>query len=269
MCSTATDGGPSGRIPAVLRRVVVRSRRPPGPAVPAARPEHHRTSLQDVSDPIRTSPSTLVVADPLAVRANKLELLERLADALAHEIKNPLHSMVINLEVLKRRLGRVEGGAEVLRYANVLGEELDRVNRRIELLLRLSRPDRGSEETTLTELVEEVLEIVHLEARHREARVEYQSEGTMARVRVGRQPARQIILNLVLDALDSLPPGETLRISVRGEADRSVLTVQCPPWPEGEYGERTAVAASLAESVGGRVDAEGGERAFTLPSRGA
>src|ERR1700741_2799475 len=34
---------------------------------------------------------------PPALRANKLDLLERLADDLAHEIKNPLHSMVINL----------------------------------------------------------------------------------------------------------------------------------------------------------------------------
>jgi CheY-like chemotaxis protein len=78
-------------------------------------------------------------AEPVSLRANKLDLLERLADDLAHEIKNPLHSMVINLEVLKRRLNRVKNGEvdDVLRYAGVLGEELDRVHRRIELLLRL------------------------------------------------------------------------------------------------------------------------------------
>lgn len=212
---------------------------------------------------IRTQTSGLVVADPLAVRANKLELLERLADALAHEIKNPLHSMVINLEVLKRRLSRLEGGEEVQRYAGVLGEELDRVSRRIDLLLRLSRPDRGSEETTLTELVEEVMELVQLEARHREARVEYHTSGTMSRVTVGRQPARQIILNLVLDALDALPAGQTLHVSVRGETGQSVLLIQGAP-PE-TAGERTSVAAALAESVGGRVEVEAGERTFTLP----
>ncbi|MBW3655625.1 MAG: hypothetical protein KY444_05935 [Gemmatimonadetes bacterium] len=220
-----------------------------------------------MSDTIRTDPSgAIAVADPLAVRANKLELLERLADALAHEIKNPLHSMVINLEVLKRRLGRIPGGDEVLRYTTVLGEELDRVSRRVELLLRLSRPDRGSEETTLTELVEEVMELVQLEARHREARVEYNTEGAMARVRVGRQPARQIILNLVLDALEALPSGETLRVTVRGEEGRSTLIIQAPTAPEATQGDRTGVAALLAESVGGQVWAQGGERTFVLPS---
>ncbi|HEX6911825.1 MAG TPA: histidine kinase dimerization/phospho-acceptor domain-containing protein [Longimicrobium sp.] len=209
------------------------------------------------------------MADPHAVRANKLDLLERLADALAHEIKNPLHSMVINLEVLKRRLSRAPGeGADVMRYATVLGEELDRVSRRIELLLRLSRPDRGgTDDITLNELVEEVMELVNLEARHREASVEYQGSMQMARVRVGRQHARQIILNLVLDVLDGLGGGDTLHVDIRGDADRAVLTVSGGSSSEG--GERLAVVAALAEAVGGRVDVDGATRTLSLPAQGA
>jgi signal transduction histidine kinase len=234
---------------------------------PAGAPTLKRITL---SHSIRTDASgaALAVADPLQVRANKLDLLERLADALAHEIKNPLHSMVINLEVLKRRLSRAPGeGGDVLRYATVLGEELERVNQRIELLLRLSRPERaGPEETTLDELLDEVMELVSLEARHREARVEYQRGDRMARVRLGRQAARQIILNLVLDALDGLQGGDTLRIVVREQDGRAVMTVTGPPSSEG--GERLAVAAALAEAVGGRVDTDGPERTLTLPSGG-
>jgi signal transduction histidine kinase len=237
-----------------------------GAVCPGAGPRPKRTTL---SDSIRSDPSgaALAVADP-NVRANKLELLERLADALAHEIKNPLHSMVINLEVLKRRLSRVQEGAEVLRYATVLGEELERVNRRIELLLRLSRPDRGggADETTLNEMLEEVMELVMLEARNREARVEYDSQGALARVRVGRQHARQVILNLVLDALDALGPGDTLRLQVRTAEGRAELTVS--GGSSVEPGERTVVAAALAEAVGGRVDVEGATRTLALPSHG-
>lgn len=209
----------------------------------------------------------LAVADPVAVRANKLDLLERLADALAHEIKNPLHSMVINLEVLKRRLSRAPSeGADVLRYATVLGEELERVNRRIELLLRLSRPDRGgADDTTLNELVEEVMELVTLEARHRDARVAYDPGGIMARVHVGRQHARQIILNLFLDALDGLGAGDTLDVDIRTEGAHAVLTVSGGS-SSGGGGERLSVAAALAEAVGGRVDVDGPARALRLPA---
>ena len=212
--------------------------------------------------------AALAVADPVAVRANKLDLLERLADALAHEIKNPLHSMVINLEVLKRRLSRVAEGADVMRYATVLGDELDRVNRRIELLLRLSRPDRGgSDDTTLDELVEEVMELVSLEARHREATVDYRPGAQMARVHVSRQHGRQIILNLVLDALDGLGGGDTLQVEIHAGRDRVMLTVTGGSSSDG--GERLAVAAALAEAVGGRVDVEGGTRTLALPAHGA
>lgn len=213
--------------------------------------------------------AALAVADPNAVRANKLELLERLADALAHEIKNPLHSMVINLEVLKRRLSRAptEGG-DVLRYATVLGEELERVNRRIELLLRLSRPDRGgSDDTTLNELVDEVMELVTLEARNREARVEYDRGAQMARVRVGRQHARQIILNLVLDALDGLGGGDPLQVEIRSDGPQVLLTVSGGASADGS--DRMAVAAALAEAVGGRLDLDGAARTLVLPAQGA
>lgn len=223
-----------------------------------------------LSDSIRTGAhgTALAIADPLQVRANKLDLLERLADALAHEIKNPLHSMVINLEVLKRRLSRPPGeSGDVLRYATVLGQELERVNQRIELLLRLSRPERGgAEETTLNELVEEVMELVSLEARHRDATVEYQPAAQMVRVRLGRQAARQIILNIVLDALDGLTGGQTLRIAVRVEDGRAVMTVSGAASSDG--GERLAVAAALAEAVGGRVDADAAERTLLLPASG-
>lgn len=234
-------------------------------------PSRTDASHQALSDSIRSDlpGAALAVADPTAVRANKLDLLERLADAMAHEIKNPLHSMVINLEVLKRRLTRAptEGG-DVLRYAAVLGEELDRVNRRIELLLRLSRPDRGGpDDTTLNELVEEVLELVSLEARHREATVQYEPGAQMARVRVSRQQARQIILNLVLDSLDGLAAGDTLQLHVHAGGDRAVLTISGGSSSEG--GERLAVAASLADAVGGRVELDGATRTLSLAAHGA
>lgn len=228
------------------------------------------TAGSKLSDTVRAlaGGAHAAVSDPLAVRANKLDLLERLSDALAHEIKNPLHSMVINLEVLKRRLARTPGDSrDVLRYATVLGEELERVNRRVELLLRLARPERGeAEEATLHEIVDELMELVLLEARHRGIRVEYTSTGPLARVRLGRQTARQIILDLVLDALEAGEEGTTLRIEVRGGAGVAEVVIQGGGTPEGG---RTAIATALAEAAGGRVDGESGNRSLVLPAIGA
>jgi signal transduction histidine kinase len=216
-------------------------------------------------------------ADAGSIRANKLELLERLADDLAHEIKNPLHSMVINLEVLKRRLSRAApaGGDDVLRYAGVLSEELDRVHRRIELLLRLSRPDRAPEETTLQEVVEELLELIQLEARQHGAHLEFHRGGETDRIRVSRAHLRQIILNLVLHALDRADGDGTLEMAVRGGNGRSELVVCAAPGTGAADGGKPrpsltgplAVAAVLAEGVGATISehiAEDGRTGHTL-----
>ncbi|HEV2132370.1 MAG TPA: histidine kinase dimerization/phospho-acceptor domain-containing protein [Longimicrobiaceae bacterium] len=203
-----------------------------------------------------------------SARTNKLDLLERLADDLAHEIKNPLHSMVINLEVLKRRVARYGGPAEsdeMMRYIRVLDGELERVNKRIDLLLRLARPGRGAELTTLDELLGELVELIELEAVHQDVSVRFESLGRPTQVRVPSDAVRQVILNLVLEVLDALTAGDTLAIRIEQQGAESVLLVQGIPasarsprsrwWANDGNDEavRLSAARVLAESLGGTL----------------
>ena len=222
-------------------------------------------------------PGPAAGAELLALRANKLDLLERLADDLAHEIKNPLHSMVINLEVLKRRVARADSPDEVQRYIGVLAGELERVNRRIELLLRLSRPGRGPESTTLNELTEELMELIQLEARHADAQVEYLPQGAPARVFVPREPTRQAILNLVLEVVDHMERGGTLRIAISERDGRALLAVADSATAvaaiQADPGARVAAAEALAGAVDGRVEVQDADGTpllvLSLPVAGA
>ena len=191
---------------------------------------------------------------PLMIRANKLDLLERLADDLAHEIKNPLHSMVINLEVVKRRVANAvpDGSADVLRYIGVLNSELERVNRRIELLLHLARPDRGAGQATLNELIDEVLELLQLEGRRHNVSVIFEPAPEVLRLNVSREPARQVILNLVLDAIDAAGPGGVVTLRTeRNSGNAQVLISGAIASPDGA---RLAVAKILSEALGGHID---------------
>lgn len=207
-------------------------------------------------------------SEALTVRANKLDLLERLADDLAHEIKNPLHSMVINLEVLKRRLARQDADdhGDLQRYIGVLGTELERVNRRIDLLLRLARPARRAEPSTVDEMVQELLELLQLEGRKHEVEVRFEPAAPTARVHVPREPVRQVVLDLVLEMIDRLAPGGTLlirtgrldeeaRVLVSG-VDRDGASVAPPgdPAANGCGAGRLEAARLVAEHLGGRVE---------------
>jgi len=234
--------------------------------------------------------------EALVVRANKLDILERLADDMAHEIKNPLHSMVINLEVLKRRVSRLGGDeqGDAQRYIGVLATELDRVTRRVELLLRLSRPARRAEPATMDELVHELMELIQLEGRRHEVEVRFEPAFTPAPINVPQEPVRQVILDLVLEALDGAAPGATLVIRTARDGDRAAVSVAVKgadggavplgadhAAPSGGTVPRLPAARAIADSVGGRIEfgaslppaGEEGTRTpgvvFTIPVAGA
>ncbi len=207
-------------------------------------------------------------ADLNLVRSNKLDLLEQLADDLAHEIKNPLHSMVINLEVLKRRIDRSEreDSSDLMRYVGVLGSELERVNRRIEVLLRLIRPPRGSEDVTLPDVVEEILELVVFEGERQGVAIGFDPGPFTAAPAVPREPTRQIVLNLLLDSIELLGKGGSLSIEANHEGDHLSLVVagsnESAPHPHrAVHGTavrpRLSLARALAESFGATLIVRG------------
>ena len=99
------------------------------------------------------------------IDASRFAVISRLADDLAHELKNPLHAMVINIEVLKRR---VEKGAQeaALERAVVLEHEVHRLHVLLESLLRLLRPSRDGEgPISAAQLLEELKPLIELRAR--------------------------------------------------------------------------------------------------------
>src|SRR5690606_31396497 len=74
-------------------------------------------------------------------RAIRYDLVSRLADDLAHEIRNPLNAIVINLEVLRGRVQRGDTAAALERIA-VVEQETRRLHLIVDRLLQLLRPER-------------------------------------------------------------------------------------------------------------------------------
>jgi signal transduction histidine kinase len=72
-----------------------------------------------------------------------LELSQRLADRVAHEIRNPLNGLAINLEVVRSRASRPEAAAaSVYGFAEAATQELARAVELVEAVLALARPLR-------------------------------------------------------------------------------------------------------------------------------
>jgi signal transduction histidine kinase len=130
-------------------------------------------------------------------QANRFDIVSRLADDLAHEIKNPLNAIIINLEVLKVRIARAdaEGAAD---RAGVIEQEVRRLHQLIDRMLMLIRPERAeASNLPVDSALDEILPLV--EAQARLARNEFQAEcAATVFVPVRRDVFKFALLNVLM-----------------------------------------------------------------------
>lgn len=161
------------------------------------------------------------------VRSERLASLGFLAAGVAHEINNPLASIAFCSEALQDRLKYVlsplaaaagslisdEDAATVTRYLTMIQQEAFRCKDITQRLLEFSRGGEGQREPVdLTETIQSVLEMVqHLQsARGKE--IVYEPTGSMIAI-ANAQEMKSVILNLVVNALESMDEGGSLTIS--------------------------------------------------------
>jgi signal transduction histidine kinase len=154
-------------------------------------------------------------------RANRFDLITRIVDDVAHELKNPLNSIVINLEVLRNR---IRGGQTqaALDRTEVIDAELRRLHALLEAMLRLLRPERGNGGVAaVTDLVAEVAALAHAQARVARKQLVIDDIPDDMIVRVRRDSFRFMLLQILHAALQAVGEnGRGVRVAVdrRGEA---------------------------------------------------
>jgi signal transduction histidine kinase len=143
--------------------------------------------------------------------AAKLAAIGRLTSGVAHEVKNPLNAMVLQLEILKAKL---EGqGESVMPHVEILASEIRRLDRVVRTFLDFARPvELHPAETDLDGLVQDVFRMAEPEAARRQVKLVLERNGS-PKVRVDRDLMKQALLNLVLNGCQAMPSGGELRVS--------------------------------------------------------
>jgi len=160
-------------------------------------------------------------------REKELDLLERLASGLAHELKNPLGALKLNLQLLQEELDR-DGGVTDTARARLDATlcEADRLQEVLDNFLRYARRrDLEPAEGDLEQVARDLLTFLKpqiLGARV-ETRTDFAPGGTPCRADEGL--VRQVLLNLLLNAVEAMPQGGVLTVSTRSDGDRAVLEV--------------------------------------------
>jgi signal transduction histidine kinase len=186
------------------------------------------------------------VRPALDTRANRYDILSRLADDLAHEIKNPLNAIVVNLEVLRRK---IEGGASevAIERAHVVDQEVTRVHMMVDQLLQLMRPAGAEVKTiSLDDTIDELGSILGAQAKAARVQLEISSGAS-------RDAVKFAVLNLIVGIYAN---GGAARITVetRGTNDQAEVIIQSTPASFDGAGEFVQHARAWIEMAGGTLE---------------
>lgn len=157
-------------------------------------------------------------------QAERLACVGEMSASIAHEIRNPLSAIINSVNLLSAdQLSREERG-QVLAIVN---DESNRLNRILgEFLdfakIRESEPQPGD----LTRLIEETTELVRQDLpADRAIRLVIECAPPARRARFDRDQLRQVLWNLMLNAIQAMPRGGTLSIRTRLARTRVVVSV--------------------------------------------
>ncbi|MBX9584303.1 MAG: HAMP domain-containing histidine kinase [Gemmataceae bacterium] len=220
------------------------------------------------------------------VRSERMVSVGFLAAGVAHEINNPLASILFCAEALERRVRDAlthapAADAEVLtRYMTMIQQEALRCKDITQKLLDFSRTgDRKREPTDLAALVRGVLEVARHLPNCRGKGLQFTPAGYVV-APVNAQDLKSVILNLVVNALDSMDDNGTLTITLAtrgGSAELAFADTGCgmtpdvlenifePFFTKSRTGKGTGLGLFISHQI---VDQHGGQIEAASPGPG-
>jgi signal transduction histidine kinase len=162
--------------------------------------------------------ATALAAERLARLDREVRQLDRLAalgaltTEIAHEVRNPLVSMKTFLQLLPERWGDPEFSEEFLA---LVGEELRRMERLLDVIIEHARSTRTDDElqsANVAAVLESTLALFQHRVDGRKIQLESLISGDLPDVALDADGLRQVILNLLLNAIEATPSGGTVAL---------------------------------------------------------
>jgi len=187
--------------------------------------EERTIELQEANRTLRETQSELV-------RMEKIATLGQIAASVNHEIKTPLNSLYLNLQLLTRKINKYDWPEEkhregLLSVASTIDKEIIRISEILEEFVQYARfapPDLSEKDINL--VIGEL--VVMIEETARKAGIELKQDLIEAPLPalLDSKKITQALLNLCVNAIHAMPDGGTLTItSARSEDGNSIVRV--------------------------------------------
>lgn len=164
-----------------------------------------------------------------AERSERMAYVGTLASGLAHEIRSPLNSLSLNMQMLEEEARERGGSTSQRRLLSITRSELSRLEDLATGFLAYAKPSPMEvRPITLEEMISRARAVLDGELRERSVRVEVEDTSAGAEVDVDPAQINQLLLNLIhnaLAAMEKTPREPLLILRARIEGSRPILEV--------------------------------------------
>ena len=171
---------------------------------------------------IRKESEALQRAHAEVVQSQKLATLGYLAAGMAHEIRNPLNSISLFVQLIKEGVD----DTEKIEYVGKILKEVDRVDATLRKLLdSAKRPRFELTEVNIEDVVQKELDSFRPQMNAQRIALEFSSKKKLPLLKADPAEIQQIFTNLLLNAIDEMSDGGELHIELDHDATDIVIRV--------------------------------------------
>ncbi|MEE9170538.1 MAG: ATP-binding protein, partial [bacterium] len=163
------------------------------------------------------------------LQSERLAVIGKMAAKVAHEVRNPLSSVSLNAELLEEEILSVdaEDSHEAKSLLKSMIQEIDRVTSLTDEYLQFSRlPESQPLKGNLNDLINEMLELLTQELKQKKIKLSHKGLNAELKVPFDRAQIRRVLLNIVRNAIESMPKGGTLKISTEKSEQMAIIRIQ-------------------------------------------
>jgi two-component system, NtrC family, sensor kinase len=158
------------------------------------------------------------------LQSEKLRSLGKMAAGVAHEINNPLTSILINTHLM---LEKLEKRHEFYENLSLIAEETSRCTEIVKGLLEFARQNPPQKtHTNINDIIEKTSQLLENQASFQNVRIVKDLAPGLPAIKLDRNKIQQVFWNLLLNACEAMPKGGQLTISDSLSADKKWIEVR-------------------------------------------